>query len=138
MKSLVFTEGLKRGCSTPPPKKYQNLLDKNTVLGYLAKLENNTWQRRIRMVPDERYTTMAKIMKAMAHPTRLFMLDKLHEREHCVNELQALIGADMSTVSKHLSVLSNAGIIEGRKTTIRCFTRLLCPCVLDAYYASWK
>lgn len=76
---------------------------------------------------------MAQIMKAMAHPTRLFILDRLKEREHCVCELQALIKADMSTVSKHLSVLRQAGIIANRKENNQVFYRLLCPCVLDVY-----
>ncbi len=76
---------------------------------------------------------MSVVMKAMAHPTRLFILDKLKEKEYCVCELQELIGADMSTVSKHLSVLKNAGIIGNRKHNNQVFYSLLCPCVLDIY-----
>ncbi len=85
------------------------------------------------MTADARYEHMAMIMKAMAHPTRLFILDKLNEKEHCVCELQEMIGADMSTVSKHLSVLKNAGIIDNRKQNNMVFYSLLCPCVLDFY-----
>ncbi|MGC9361835.1 MAG: ArsR/SmtB family transcription factor [Candidatus Syntrophosphaera sp.] len=85
------------------------------------------------MPNDSKYKQMAIVMKAMAHPTRLFILDKLNEREHCVCELQELIGADMSTVSRHLSVLRNAGIIDNRKENNQVFYSLLCPCVLDIY-----
>ncbi len=85
------------------------------------------------MINDTKYEQMAQTMKAMAHPTRLFILDKLHEKEHCVCELQELIGIDMSTVSKHLSVLKNAGIVETRKHNNQVFYSLLCPCVLDVY-----
>jgi len=85
------------------------------------------------MILDPKYEQMATIMKAMAHPTRLFILDKLHEREHCVCELQELIGADMSTISKHLTVLRSAGLIDNRKVNNQVFYRLLCPCVLDFY-----
>ena len=85
------------------------------------------------MITDSKYMQMALIMKAMAHPTRLFILDRLKEREHCVCELQALIKADMSTVSKHLSVLKQAGIIASRKENNQVFYSLLCPCVLDMY-----
>lgn len=85
------------------------------------------------MILDKKYEQMATIMKAMAHPTRLFILDKLHEREHCVCELQELIGADMSTISKHLTVLRSAGLIDNRKVNNQVFYRLLCPCVLDFY-----
>jgi DNA-binding transcriptional ArsR family regulator len=82
---------------------------------------------------DTKYEQMAVIMKAMAHPTRLFMLDKLKQREHCVCELQEMVGADVSTVSRHLSVLKNAGIIDSRKQNNQVFYKLLCPCVLDFY-----
>jgi ArsR family transcriptional regulator len=76
---------------------------------------------------------MAIVMKAMAHPTRLFILDMLKQKEHCVCELQELIHSDMSTVSKHLSVLRHARIIDSRKVNNQVFYRLICPCVLDFY-----
>lgn len=85
------------------------------------------------MPTNNKYGQMAVIMKAMAHPTRLLILDKLNEKEHCVCELQELIGADMSTVSRHLAVLRNAGIIDSRKENNQVFYSLLCPCVLDVY-----
>ncbi len=82
---------------------------------------------------DAKYTDMATVLKAMAHPTRLFILDRLNQQEHCVCELRELIGADMSTISKHLAVLRNAGIIASRKHNNQVFYSLLCPCVLDVY-----
>ncbi|MDZ4181610.1 MAG: metalloregulator ArsR/SmtB family transcription factor [Candidatus Cloacimonadaceae bacterium] len=85
------------------------------------------------MQDTARYDNMALIMKALAHPTRLLILDRLQEREHCVCELQECIGADMSTVSKHLSVMKHAGIIAGKKHNNQVFYRLLCPCILDMY-----
>lgn len=90
------------------------------------------------MIDDAKYESMAVIMKAMAHPTRLFILDMLNEKEHCVCELQEMIGADMSTVSKHLSVLKNAGIIGSRKQNNQVYYNLLCPCVLDFYQCMTK
>lgn len=85
------------------------------------------------MVNSNKYSQMAMVLKAMAHPSRLFILEMLKEKEHCVCELQELIHSDMSTVSKHLSVLRNAGIITSRKHNNQVFYRLLCPCVLDAF-----
>jgi len=76
---------------------------------------------------------MSQVMKAMAHPARLLILDLLHEREHCVCELQEQIGSDMSTVSRHLAVLKNAGLISGRKVNNQVWYKLLCPCVLEFY-----
>lgn len=85
------------------------------------------------MTNNPKYTHMSLVMKAMAHPTRLYILDLLYEREHCVCELQEQIGADMSTVSRHLAVLKNAGLITSRKVNNQVWYKLLCPCVLDFY-----
>ena len=52
----------------------------------------------------------AKILKALGHPSRLKMVESLFEGERCVCELQAIVGSDISTVSKHLSILKDAGI----------------------------
>ncbi len=75
----------------------------------------------------------ARILKAMAHPSRLRMVEALGEREQCVCELQGLVGADMSTVSKHLSVLREAGIVESEKRGLQVFYHLTCPCVLNFF-----
>lgn len=85
------------------------------------------------MLTDTKYEYMSTVLKAMAHPARLLILDLLNEREHCVCELQEQIGSDMSTVSRHLSVLKNAGLISSRKVNNQVWYKLLCPCVLDFY-----
>ena len=77
------------------------------------------------------YGRQAGTIKAMGHPTRLFILNALKKRELCVCELQGLVGDDMSTVSKHLSVLKNAGLVTARREGNWLHYRLLCPCVLD-------
>ena len=75
----------------------------------------------------------AAVIKAMAHPTRLFVLEELSGGERCVCELTEMIGADVSTVSKHLSVLKNVGIVNARKQGNQVFYSLVCPCVLDFF-----
>ena len=72
-------------------------------------------------------------MKAMAHPSRLFILDELSKGERCVCELTDMIGADTSTVSKHLSLLKNAGIVETDKRGTQVYYRLKTPCVLNFF-----
>ena len=57
----------------------------------------------------------ARILKALAHPTRILIVDRLSVKPHCVCELTRIIGADVSTVSKHLAILRHAGIIADRK-----------------------
>jgi DNA-binding transcriptional ArsR family regulator len=76
------------------------------------------------------FRARARVMKALAHPTRLFIVDELSRRERCVCELTEMIGAD---VSKHLSVLKNAGIVEDERGGAQIFYSLKCPCVLNFF-----
>ena len=78
-----------------------------------------------------RYEAQAKIIKAMAHPSRLLIIDELHKQERCVGELTEMIGADASTVSKHLSVLKNAGLVADEKRGNSIFYSLRVPCIMD-------
>ena len=71
----------------------------------------------------------ARVLKAMAHPTRLFIVEELEKGERCVCELTAMIGADVSTVSKHLTVLKQAGIVADDKRGNQVFYRLQVPCL---------
>jgi ArsR family transcriptional regulator len=79
------------------------------------------------------FEARAKIIKAMAHPTRLFIVDQLSKGERCVCELTEMIGADTSTVSKHLSVLKNAGIIADEKRGLQVYYSLRVPCVMNFF-----
>ena len=75
----------------------------------------------------------ARIIKAMGHPTRLFIVSELAQGERCVCELTEMIGADVSTVSKHLSVLKSVGIVQDRKQGSQVFYSLRCPCILSFF-----
>ena len=80
-----------------------------------------------------RYQARAKVVKAMAHPSRLFIIDELAQGERCVNELTEMIGADKSTVSKHLSVLKEAGIVKDEKRGLQVYYKLRVPCVTNFF-----
>jgi ArsR family transcriptional regulator len=71
--------------------------------------------------------------QALAHPSRLVMVEELAKGERCVCELQKLVGADMSTVSKHLAVLKKAGLVESDKRGLQVFYALLSPCVMNFF-----
>ena len=71
----------------------------------------------------------ANVFKALAHPSRLAMVEALAAGDCCVCELQELVGGDMSTVSRHLSVLRQAGVIADEKKGQWVFYRLTLPCV---------
>jgi DNA-binding transcriptional ArsR family regulator len=79
----------------------------------------------------EQYEQKARILKALAHPTRLMFVEELEKGELCVCELKELVDADISTVSKHLTVLRNAGIVDHDKRGLQVFYRLRVPCVLQ-------
>lgn len=73
----------------------------------------------------------AEVFKALGHPTRLWIVEQLaDEREHCVCEFVNAVGVDFSTISKHLSVLKQAGVIEDDKRGKQVYYKLTCPCIL--------
>jgi ArsR family transcriptional regulator len=80
---------------------------------------------------QQHFTERANIIKALAHPVRLFFVEELSQQERCVCELTALVGLDISTVSKHLSVLKNAGLVCDDKRGNQVFYRLRTPCILN-------
>ncbi len=79
------------------------------------------------------YEERARVIKAMAHPTRLFIVERLSQRPCFVNELTEMVGADMSTVSKHLSVLKSAGIVTTIKKKTHVSYSLAMPCVMQFF-----
>ena len=80
-----------------------------------------------------KFKNQARIIKALAHPTRLFIVDELSRGERCVCELKDMIGVEMPTVSRHLGVLKSAGILEDDKRGLQVFYRLRVPCVLNFF-----
>jgi len=73
----------------------------------------------------------AKILKALGHPTRLYMVEKLSHGEKCVCQFVEAIDADFSTVSKHLSVLKAAGVVKDRKEGKKVIYSLKVPCIMN-------
>ncbi|MCP5113006.1 MAG: helix-turn-helix transcriptional regulator [bacterium] len=85
--------------------------------------------------PRQRYEARAKIAKALAHPTRLLFLDALKQQgELCVCELTELAGADQSTVSKHLAILKDTGLVGVRKYRSMSYYSLKCQC-LEGFFS---
>lgn len=79
------------------------------------------------------YDRRAQVLKAMAHPSRLMIIDALSMGEKCVSDLTALVGSDPSTVSKHLSVMRAAGIVVDDKRGLQVFYRLRVPCIMQFF-----
>jgi ArsR family transcriptional regulator len=79
------------------------------------------------------FEARAQIVKAIAHPTRLFIVDELSRKERCVAELTEMVGADMSTVSKHLAILKSTGIVSAEKRGSQMYYRLRVPCIMNFF-----
>lgn len=78
---------------------------------------------------NPRLLMQAKIFKALGHCSRLLMVKALRDGEKCVCDLQTLVGADMSTISRHLAVLREAGIVASEKRGTSIYYRLTLPCL---------
>ncbi len=80
-----------------------------------------------------RLEARARVMKALAHPSRLFIIDELARGERSVRALTGMIGADVSTVSKHLALLRKAGVVLDERRGQQVFYRLRVPCILNFF-----
>ncbi|MFA6871508.1 MAG: metalloregulator ArsR/SmtB family transcription factor [Bacteroidaceae bacterium] len=80
---------------------------------------------------EKDYLDQAELFKALAHPTRLFIIHAVKDKKRSVKELTALVDIDISTMSKHLDILKKQKIIEGEKVKNYIYYHLAIPCVLD-------
>jgi DNA-binding transcriptional ArsR family regulator len=76
----------------------------------------------------------AAICKALAHPSRLLIIDQLASGEKCVATLTAAVGSDISTVSNHLAVLRNVGLVADERRGSQVFYRLTTTCVTNIFH----
>ena len=88
-------------------------------------------------MPDKKklllFEKQAEIAKAVAHPLRIAVISFLKDGEQCVCDIAEHVGAERSNVSRHLSVMVNAGVLEYRKEGLKVIYRLKCVCILDFF-----
>ena len=87
--------------------------------------------RRLEGQTKRRLAAQARVIKALAHPTRLFLVEELSKQEQCVCDLAEMVGSDISTVSKHLALLRQAGIVQDEKRGKQVFYQLQMGCVMQ-------
>jgi DNA-binding transcriptional ArsR family regulator len=75
----------------------------------------------------------ADVFKALGNPSRVMIVNALAEGEHCVADLTALVQLDMSTVSNHLAVLRNVGIVVDERRGTQVFYSLRKPCLMNLF-----
>ena len=79
------------------------------------------------------FEKQAEIAKAIAHPLRIAVVNFLKDGEQCVCDIAKHVGSERSNVSRHLSVMSNAGLLEYRKEGLKVIYKLKTPCILDFF-----
>ncbi len=99
----------------------------NWFVGIITNRETTT------MISFNEAEIRAKIMKSMAHPVRLMIIEYLKKKEHSFSEVFDLFQLDKSTVSKHLLVLKEAGIVSSKKDGADMIYKLDVPCVTDFF-----
>jgi ArsR family transcriptional regulator, arsenate/arsenite/antimonite-responsive transcriptional repressor len=85
------------------------------------------------MISFEEAEIRSRIIKAMAHPVRLMAIDVLKDGDRSFSTLNDMFNLDKSTVSKHLLVLKEAGIVSSRKDGGDMIYRLEVPCITDFF-----
>ena len=81
----------------------------------------------------KRYERQAEVVGALAHPVRIAIADLLKDGEQCVCDIAEHIGSERSNVSRHLSVMTNAGLLEYRKDGLKVIYKLKCNCIVDFF-----
>jgi len=76
------------------------------------------------------YELKAEIIQAAAHPIRLAIIEYLVEGEQCVCDIVDYVEAQRSNVSRHLSVMLKAGVVESRKEGLKVMYSLKTPCIV--------
>ena len=67
------------------------------------------------------FKVKADLLKSLAHPTRLAILEYLHGKEASVGEMVAKLGIEQSSLSKHLSVLKQSGMLSSRQAKVTVY-----------------
>jgi len=79
------------------------------------------------------YVMQADIAKAIAHPVRVAIVDCLKDGEQCVCDIAEYVDSERSNVSRHLSVMVAAGVLEYRKEGLKVIYKLKTPCILEFF-----
>lgn len=85
------------------------------------------------MITLEEAEIRSRIIKAMSHPVRLMIIEALKEGELSFSKINKMFESDKSTVSKHLLVLKQSGIVSSKKSGADMIYKLEVPCITDFF-----
>lgn len=95
------------------------------MYSYIAILLYSVLMKRVN------YEKHSEIFKALGHPTRLLLAHELSKGERCVCDLNELVDIEQSTLSRHLKILKDAGVLQSRKEGMMVYYSLRVPCLLN-------
>lgn len=70
------------------------------------------------------------ILKGLAHPVRLRIVEALSKKDMCVCEIAEMFNFDRTTISKHLALMKSFGILEDRKKGLNVYYTLRMRCLI--------
>jgi ArsR family transcriptional regulator len=73
----------------------------------------------------------ADILKALAQPTRLRILELLREGERCICEIVPALNGEQSNISRHISLMQKSRIVTTRKDGVKVMVKVRDPRVFD-------
>jgi DNA-binding transcriptional ArsR family regulator len=79
------------------------------------------------------FEKQAEIVKALAHPIRIAIADYLKGGPQCVCDIAKHVRSERSNVSRHLSVMTSAGILDNYKYGLKVIYKLKRPCILEFF-----
>ncbi len=85
---------------------------------------------------ETRHYYQAEMLKALAHPTRLQILELLKDGELCVCKIVPELQMEQSNISRHLNILKKEGLVTSRKEGLRVYYRITDPRINDLLEAS--
>jgi DNA-binding transcriptional ArsR family regulator len=77
------------------------------------------------------YELQSNFLKALAHSTRLVILDILHDGEQCVCHMENTLGLRQAYISQQLMILKQAGLVEPRRDGLNLYYRVTKPEVFN-------
>ncbi len=79
------------------------------------------------------FDRQAEIVKALAHPIRIAVVDYLKDGPRCVCDIAKHVRSERSNVSRHLSVMMSAGILDNYKVGLKVIYKPKRPCILEFF-----
>lgn len=79
---------------------------------------------------SENQRGIARIMKALAHPARVYIVEEISKNKICVCSLAKKLNLSVAGISRHFSILKNAGMVREEKERNNIYYRIVCECVL--------